>query len=121
MRECLALVADGALGGYRVALAKRGTPEPITVDGRSKFASKALDAWSCQYGAHLEFIRPGKPIDNGYVESFKGRLRDEYLSVETFFDVSEVREQLAATLLPGCVSVDTLHLFCDAQFRSAAC
>jgi len=36
-----------------------------------------MDAWSYQYGVHLEYIRPGKPIDNGYIESFNGRLRDE--------------------------------------------
>jgi putative transposase len=81
-RECLALVADNALNGHKVALAlsqvvaERGRPESITVDNGSEFASKAMDAWSYQYGVHLEFIRPGKPIDNGYIESFNGRLRD---------------------------------------------
>lgn len=60
----------------------------------SEFASKAMDAWSYQYGVHLEFIRPGKPIDNGYIESFNGRLRDECLNVETFFDLIDVREKL---------------------------
>ncbi len=99
-RECLALVADSALNGHRVALAlsqvvaERGVPESITVDNGSEFASKAMDAWSYQYGVHLEFIRPGKPIDNGYIESFNGRLRDECLNVETFFDLSDVREKL---------------------------
>jgi len=99
-RECLALVADRALNGDRVALAlsqvvaERGAPESITVDNGSEFASKAMDAWSSQYGVHLEFIRPGKPIDNGYIESFNGRLRDEFLNVETCFDLSDVREKL---------------------------
>jgi putative transposase len=99
-RECLTLVADGALNGHRVALAlsqvvaARGVPESITVDNGSEFASKAMDAWSYQYGVHLEFIRPGKPVDNGYIESFNGRLRDECLNVETFFDLSDVREKL---------------------------
>lgn len=99
-RECPALVADGALNGRRVALAlsqivaERGTPESITVDNGSEFASKAMDAWSYQYGVRLEFIRPGKPSDNGYIESFNGRLRDECLNVETFFDLSDVREKL---------------------------
>jgi len=69
-RECLALVADSALNGQRVALAlsqivaERGTPQSITADNGSEFAGKAMDAWSYQYGVHLEFIRPGKPIDN---------------------------------------------------------
>jgi len=99
-RECLALVVDRALNGHRVALAlsqviaERRAPESITVDNGSEFASKAMDAWSYQYGVHLEFIRPGKPIDNGYIESFNGRLRDECLSVETFFDLSGAREKL---------------------------
>jgi len=100
-RECLTLVADRALNGHRVALAlsqvvaERGVPESITVDNGSEFASKAMDAWSYQYGVHLEFIRPGKPIDNGYIESFNGRLRDECLNVEIFFDLSDVKEKLA--------------------------
>lgn len=99
-RECLALVADRALNGHRVALAlsqviaERAVPESITADNGSEFSGKAMDAWSYQYGVHLEFIRPGKPIDNGYVESFNGRLRDEFMNVETFFDLSEVREKL---------------------------
>jgi hypothetical protein len=53
-----------------------------------------MDAWSYQYGVHLEFIRPGKPIDNGYIESFNGRLRDEFLNVEPFFDLSDVGEKI---------------------------
>jgi putative transposase len=99
-RECLALVADRALNGHRVALAlsqvvaERGTPASITADNGSEFAGKAMDAWSYQYGVQLEFIRPGKPVDNSYIESFNGRLRDECLNVETFFDLSDVREKL---------------------------
>lgn len=99
-RESLVLVADSALNGHRVALAlsqvvaERGVPESITADNGSEFAGKAMDSWSYQYGVHLEFIRPGRPIDNGYIESFNGRLRDECLNVESFFDLSDVREKL---------------------------
>ena len=53
-----------------------------------------MDAWTYQYAVHLEFIRPGKPIDHGYIESFNGRLRDECLNVESFLDLSDVREKL---------------------------
>jgi hypothetical protein len=53
-----------------------------------------MDAWTYQHGVRIEFIRPGKPIDNGYIESFNGRLRDECLNVETFFGLSDVREKL---------------------------
>ena len=61
----------------------------------SEFAGRAMDAWSYQYGVQLEFIRPGKPVDNSYIESFNGRLRDECLNVETFFDLNGVREKLS--------------------------
>jgi putative transposase len=99
-RECLALVADRALNGHKVALvlsqvvAERGAPESITVDNGSEFASKTMDAWTYQYGVRLEFIRPGRPTDNGYIESFNGRLRDECLNVETFFDLADARGKL---------------------------
>jgi putative transposase len=99
-RECLALVAGSALTGQQVALALsqvvagRGTPQSITADNGSEFAGRAMDAWSYQYGVRLEFIRPGKPVDNSYIESFNGRLRDECLNVETFLDLSDVREKL---------------------------
>jgi putative transposase len=99
-RECLALVADRALNGHKVALAlsqvvaERCTPESITVDNGSEFASRAMDAWSYQHGVRLEFIRPGRPVDNGYIESFNGRLRDECLNVETFLNLADVRDKL---------------------------
>src|SRR5262249_50312207 len=86
--------------GHKVALAlsqviaERGTPESITVDNGSEFAGRAMEAWSYQYGVRLEFIRPGKPVDNGYIESFNGRLRDECLNVETLFDLTDVGEKL---------------------------
>ncbi len=47
-----------------------------------------------QYGVQLDFIRPGKPVENNYIESFNGRLRDECLNVETVFDLSDAREKL---------------------------
>ena len=55
-----------------------------------------MDARTYQHGVRIEFIRPGKPIDNGYIESFKGRLRDECLNVETFFGLSDVRRSSSA-------------------------
>ena len=60
----------------------------------TEFASKAMDVWAYQYRVQLDFIRPGKPVENSYIESFNGRLRDECLNVETFFDLSDVREKL---------------------------
>jgi len=99
-RECLTLFADNALSGEKVAIALdkvvplRGAPESITVDNGTEFASKAMDLWAYQNGVHLDFIRPGKPLENGYIESFNGKLRDECLNVEVFFTLADARRKL---------------------------
>jgi putative transposase len=99
-RECLVLFADNALSGEKVATALdkivvlRGTPESITVDNGSEFASKAMDLWAYKNGVHLDFIRPGKPVENGYIESFNGKLCDECLNVEVFFTLADARRKL---------------------------
>jgi putative transposase len=100
-RECLILLADRSLTGQKVALAlvqviaERDTPLSITVDNGSEFYSRAMEGWAYQYGVQLDFIRPGKPVENSYIESFNGRLRDECLNVEVFSALSDVREKLA--------------------------
>ena len=99
-RECLLLLADSSLTGQKVALAlsqviaARGAPVSITVDNGTEFASKAMDVWAYQYRVQLDFIRPGKPVENSYIESFNGRLRDECLNVEVFFTLADVRDKL---------------------------
>jgi len=99
-RECLLLLADRSLTGQKVALAlsriiaERGAPVSITVDNGTEFASKAMDAWAYQYRVQLDFIRPGRPVENCYIESFNGRLRDECLNVEVFFALADVRDKL---------------------------
>ena len=102
-RECVALIADQRMNGSKVSIAlsqaveeREATPESITVDNGSEFASKALDAWATQRGVRLNFIRPGRPVENGYIESFNGRLRDECLNVEIFFSLIDSRQKLAA-------------------------
>jgi putative transposase len=97
-RECLLLLADSSLTGQRVArglaqvIAERGSPTSITVDNGAEFYSRVMEAWAYQHG---DFIRPGKPVENSYIESFNGRLRDECLNVEVFFALSDVRDKLA--------------------------
>ena len=99
-RECLLLHADTALSGEKVAgaldrvVAGRGAPQSITVDNGTEFASKAMDLWAYQNAVHLDFIRPGRPVENGYIESFNGRLRDECLNVEVFFTLADARRKL---------------------------
>ena len=100
-RECLTLHADIALSGEKVAAAldkiviRRGAPKSITVDNGTEFASKAMDLWAYSNGVHLDFIRPRRPVENGYIESFNGRLRDECLNVEVFFSLADARRKLA--------------------------
>ena len=101
-RECLLLFADSSLSGEKVAaelecvVRQRGVPLSITVDNGSEFASRAMDAWAYRNGIHLDFIRPGKPVENGYIESFNGRLRDECLNVNLFFSLEDSRGKLEA-------------------------
>jgi len=101
-RECLALHADHSLTGKKVAAAldrvgaSRGYPVQITVDNGTEFYSKAMDAWAYHREVKLDFIRPGRPMENGYIESFNGRLRDECLNVELFSDLLDARAKLAA-------------------------
>jgi putative transposase len=75
-------------------VAGRRAPQPITVDNGTEFASKAMDFWAYQNGVHLDFIRPGRPVENGYIESFNGKLRDECLNVEVFFTLNDARRKL---------------------------
>jgi putative transposase len=70
-----ALERVAKLGGY---------PKMITVDNGSESASKALDAWAYAHGVKLDFIRPGKPVDNAVIESVNGRFRDECLNANVF-------------------------------------
>ncbi|AXC16084.1 Mobile element protein (plasmid) [Acidisarcina polymorpha] len=60
----------------------------------TEFASKAMDLWAYKNGVHLDFIRPGKSVENGYIESFNGKLRDECLNVEVFFTLADARRKL---------------------------
>jgi putative transposase len=75
-------------------IAARGAPVSITVDNGTEFASRAMEAWAYRYGVQLDFIRPGRPVENSYIESFNGRLRDECLNVEVFFALADVRDKL---------------------------
>ena len=72
----------------------RPLPKSITVDNGSEFAGRAIDTWVYQNGVKLDFIRPGKPVENAFIESFNGRLRDEFLNTEVFFDIADVRKKL---------------------------
>ena len=71
-------------------------PEVITADNGTEFTSKALDAWAFERGVKLDFTTPGKPTENGFVESFQGRFRDECLNAEIFEDLGDAKRKIAA-------------------------
>ncbi len=64
------------------------------MDNGTEFTSKALDEWAYRRGIKLDYTRPGKPTDNGLIESFNGRLRDEFLNVNEFVTLHDAREKL---------------------------
>ena len=97
-RECPAIEVDSSIPATRVVevlerLAEtRGLPEVITLDNGPEFAGKTLDEWAYRRGIKLNFIRPGKPAENAYAESFIGRLRDECLNENWFSSIREARD-----------------------------
>jgi putative transposase len=102
-RECVWLEADRSMNGAKVvnalmhAVAERGSaPRSITLDNGSEFAGRAMELWAIQNGVQLCFIRPGRPVENGFIESFNGRLRDECLNVEWFQSLEQARHKLSA-------------------------
>jgi len=101
-RECLALKAARSLPSREVTevldkvISLRGRPRTIQVDNGSEFTSKHVDAWAYCNGIEMDFIRPGKPVDNAHIESFNGRLRDECLNARWFESVDDARQALQA-------------------------
>lgn len=99
-KECLALEVDTSLPGSRVARVldqvaiERGYPKSIKVDNGPEFTSKALDQWAFERHVKLDFIRPGKPIENAFIESFNGRLRDECLNDVWFTSLKQARVEI---------------------------
>lgn len=97
-RECPAIEVDTSIGGARVVSVlerlsqTRGLPDVITLDNGPEFAGRYLDEWAFRNGVKLNFIRPGKPIENAFAESFNGRLRDECLNTNWFISLKHARE-----------------------------
>ena len=78
------------------AIGRHGKPRTITVDHGTEFTSRALDQWAYRRGITLDFIRPGKPVENGFIESFNGKLRDECLSANQFLSIEDARCKIEA-------------------------
>lgn len=96
-RRCLSIEVDTSLGSERVVrvldglLARHGKPLLLQMDNGPEFRSKKLDVWANRNGVTLDFIDPGKPSQNGHIESFNGRFREECLNQEWFSNLKEAR------------------------------
>jgi transposase InsO family protein len=101
-RECLAAIPDTSISGKRVAreltalIDRRGKPQTIVSDNGTEFTSNAILSWASDNGVDWHYIAPGRPMQNGFVESFNGRMRDELLNESLFIDLDQARQLIAA-------------------------
>jgi putative transposase len=102
-RECLALIADTSISGRRVAREldeiirqQKRRPGTIVSDNGAELTSNAILGWADQTGVGWHYIAPGKPQQNGFIESFNGRLRDELLNETLFRSLPHARAMLEA-------------------------
>jgi transposase InsO family protein len=96
-RECLAILVERCLTSEDVInqlytlFLTRGVPEHIRSDNGPEFTAKAVRSWLSEMGVKTLFIEPGSPWENGYIESFNGKLRDELLNREIFTTLTEAK------------------------------
>jgi transposase InsO family protein len=96
-RECLAAIPDTSISGKRVAreltalIDARGKPQMIVSDNGTEFTSNAILGWAKNHRLEWHYIAPGRPMQNGYIESFNGRMRDELLNESLFNDLDQAR------------------------------
>ena len=101
-REAVAIEVAASIPGDRVVRVlerlrfTRGLPEILVSDNAPEFTSRALDAWAYQNGIRLHFIQPGKPVQNAFVESFNGRVREECLNESWFTNLLDAERQIEA-------------------------
>jgi len=99
-KECKALEADTSINGVRVVNVLQRLkdydelPQFVMVDNGPEFSGKVLDEWAYRNNIRLHFIKPGKPTENGYIESCNGKFRDECLNEHRFNSLEETREIL---------------------------
>jgi putative transposase len=101
-RECPAIAVDFSLPGQRVVgmleavASERGYPDMLVVDNGPELRGRDLDRWAHNHGVKLFFIDPGKPMQNGSIESFNGRFREECLDQSWFSSLAEARRLIEA-------------------------
>lgn len=96
-KEVPVIEVEISIGGARVCrildrlFLTRPLPETVMLDNGPECAGTALDAWATQHGVHLQFIQPGKPVQNAFIESFNGKFRDECLNEHWFLTLHEAQ------------------------------
>ncbi|MEL7281169.1 MAG: IS3 family transposase [Pseudomonadota bacterium] len=104
-KQCLGAIADTSISGHRVArelttiVQRHGKPGMIVSDNGTELTSNAIFAWTREQGINWHYIAPGKPMQNGFVESFNRRMRDELLNETLFFGITYARQEIAAWVL----------------------
>ncbi len=99
-RRCLCLIADSSLSGVRASrelgrlIEIHGKPDMIVSDNGTEFTSKAILTWCSSHDVNWHYITPGKPSENGFCESFNGKLRDECLNEHIFMSLQHAKEIL---------------------------
>jgi len=99
-RESVEIFVERSILGQRVAQildnlgGARSLPETIVCENGPEFAGNALDWWAHERGVKIAFIRPGRPVENAYIESFNGKLRDEYLNEHWFVSLGDAKEKI---------------------------
>jgi len=99
-RECVCLEvaqrlpADAVTKALDQAMEIYGQPMVITSDNGTEFTSNVFDQWAYKRGIELDFVAPGRPMDNGFIESFNGKLRDECLNMHWFESLTEAQRVL---------------------------
>ena len=97
-REALAIEVDTSLSSKRAIrvldriIEERGMPESIRTDNGPEFTSKDMELWAKERGIHLQFIQPGRPMQNGYIERFNRLYREAVLDAYLFFDLNQIKQ-----------------------------
>lgn len=101
-KECPGILASRSIGGQRIAdyldqlACTRPLPEVIVCDNGPEFTSLAMDRWADRHGIKLSFIQAGKPQQNGFIESFNGKFREECLNQHLFRDMADAQTKIEA-------------------------
>lgn len=96
LETALSMSGSSVAEALERANARHGKPRSITADHGTESTSRALNEWAYRRGIALDFIRPGKPTENGFIEAFNGKLPDECLDANQFLSIEDARSKVEA-------------------------